>query len=202
MPIGYYYFRYYMHVSYAFAKVICKFAENSVYLLLSNYFSKCEISSSHVSETSADNYFTRQYIPEDKSELHTFRRLIFIAAVGRLCLCGTVPQTDPLPPPQMIHEWIWSEQWWNDTDRWKPKNSEKHQPQCHFVHHESQSDWHGREPGPSRWEAGDEPPELWLSWGSNWSLSGLIFVCYLMMVIMILMMFIIVSGWNWGDAWL
>jgi hypothetical protein len=25
-------------------------------------------------ETSADNYFTRQYIPEDKSELHTFRR--------------------------------------------------------------------------------------------------------------------------------
>jgi hypothetical protein len=26
------------------------------------------------SETSADNYFTRQYIPEDKSELHTRRR--------------------------------------------------------------------------------------------------------------------------------
>jgi hypothetical protein len=25
------------------------------------------------SETSADNYFTRQYIPEDKSELHTRR---------------------------------------------------------------------------------------------------------------------------------
>jgi len=28
----------------------------------------------HTSETSADNYFTRQYIPEDKSELHTRRR--------------------------------------------------------------------------------------------------------------------------------
>jgi hypothetical protein len=27
-----------------------------------------------VSETSVDNYFTRQYIPEDKPELHTRRR--------------------------------------------------------------------------------------------------------------------------------
>jgi hypothetical protein len=26
------------------------------------------------SETSVDNYFTRQYIPEDKSELHARRR--------------------------------------------------------------------------------------------------------------------------------
>jgi hypothetical protein len=26
------------------------------------------------SETSVDSYFTRQYIPEDKSELHTRRR--------------------------------------------------------------------------------------------------------------------------------
>jgi hypothetical protein len=26
------------------------------------------------SETSADNHFTRKYIPEDKSELHTRRR--------------------------------------------------------------------------------------------------------------------------------
>jgi hypothetical protein len=26
------------------------------------------------SKASADNYFTRQYIPEDKSELHTRRR--------------------------------------------------------------------------------------------------------------------------------
>jgi hypothetical protein len=27
----------------------------------------------HTSETSVDNYFTRQYIPEDNSELHTHR---------------------------------------------------------------------------------------------------------------------------------
>jgi hypothetical protein len=29
---------------------------------------------SRTSEMSVDNYFTRQYIPEDKSELHTRRR--------------------------------------------------------------------------------------------------------------------------------
>jgi hypothetical protein len=28
----------------------------------------------HTPETSVDNYFARQYIPEDKSELHTRRR--------------------------------------------------------------------------------------------------------------------------------
>jgi hypothetical protein len=28
------------------------------------------------SETSADNYFTRQYIPEDNSEVHELRMLI------------------------------------------------------------------------------------------------------------------------------
>jgi hypothetical protein len=28
----------------------------------------------YTSETSVDNYFTRQYIPEDNSELHTRRR--------------------------------------------------------------------------------------------------------------------------------
>jgi hypothetical protein len=29
-----------------------------------------------ISETSVDNYFTRQYIPEDKSELETYACLI------------------------------------------------------------------------------------------------------------------------------
>jgi hypothetical protein len=43
------------------------------------------------SETSVDNYFTRHYIPEDKSELHTRRRenlkshkmfVVFLGAEG------------------------------------------------------------------------------------------------------------------------
>jgi hypothetical protein len=47
------------------------------------YFRKCvnsELSSgmmmegARTSETSVDNYFTRQYIPQDNSELHTRRR--------------------------------------------------------------------------------------------------------------------------------
>jgi hypothetical protein len=34
-------------------------------------------------------------------------------------------------------------------------------PQSHFVHHKSHMTWPAVESGPPRWEAGDEPPELW-----------------------------------------
>jgi hypothetical protein len=40
-----------------------------------------------------------------------------------------------------MKQWQMSkEQWWNDTDRRKPKNSEKNLSQYHFVHHKSHMD--------------------------------------------------------------
>jgi hypothetical protein len=41
------------------------------------------------SETSVDNYFTRQYIPEDNSELHTRRRENLKSHIVLCCLLQT-----------------------------------------------------------------------------------------------------------------
>jgi hydrogenase maturation factor len=41
------------------------------------------------SETSVDNYFTRQYIPEDKSELHTRRRENLKTRIEIIHVCET-----------------------------------------------------------------------------------------------------------------
>jgi hypothetical protein len=46
------------------------------------------------SETSVDNYFTRQYIPEDKSELHTRRRKNLKSHIGQIVFMN----------PAKIHE--------------------------------------------------------------------------------------------------
>jgi hypothetical protein len=45
------------------------------------------------SETSVDNYFTRQYIPEDKSELHTRRRENLKSHTAICCSAATFSRT-------------------------------------------------------------------------------------------------------------
>jgi len=45
----------------------------------------------------------------------------------------------------------------NDTDRRKPKHSEKNLFNYHYVHHKSHMHWPGKEIGPPRWQACDQP---------------------------------------------
>jgi hypothetical protein len=42
----------------------------------------------HTSEMSVDNYFTRHYIPEDKSEFHTRRRENLKSHIFYHCFCA------------------------------------------------------------------------------------------------------------------
>jgi hypothetical protein len=56
------------------------------------------IETARTSETSVDNYFTRQYIPKDNSELHTRRRQnlkshVVINVFGRTCYIHFVAST-------------------------------------------------------------------------------------------------------------
>jgi hypothetical protein len=44
------------------------------------------------SETSVNNYFTRQYIPEDKSEGHTHSRENLKSHIEKECLCYKILQ--------------------------------------------------------------------------------------------------------------
>jgi hypothetical protein len=47
------------------------------------------------------------------------------------------------------------ERWCNDIHRRKAKYSEKNLSQYNLAHHKSQKGWHGLEPGPPGWQAGD-----------------------------------------------
>jgi hypothetical protein len=40
---------------------------------------------------------------------------------------------------------------WNDTDRGKPKYSEKNVSQCYFVHHKTKTKWSGIETEPLKY---------------------------------------------------
>jgi hypothetical protein len=46
------------------------------------------------SETSVDNHFTREYIPEDNSELHTHRRENLKSHILGMSTCKIKAQTD------------------------------------------------------------------------------------------------------------
>jgi hypothetical protein len=46
------------------------------------------------------------------------------------------------------------EHWWNDTERGKPKYTEKNLSQCHFIHHKFHVDWPGIELDTPRQKAG------------------------------------------------
>ena len=67
---------------------------------------------------------------------------------------------------------------WNETDRGKPKCSEKYLFQCHFVHHKS----HRTEPGSSPGLRGGRPATNRLSHGTaNTALTDMVVrqcVCY------------------------
>jgi hypothetical protein len=53
--------------------------------------------------------------------------------------------------PLVTDEQVRTQYWWNDSDRGKPKYSEKILCQCRFVHHKSHMNWPGIELVPPRW---------------------------------------------------
>lgn len=58
-------------------------------------------------------------------------------------------------------------QWWNNTVRGKPENSEKYLSQCDSVRHKSHTEQRDIDLGPPRWRAGDHPATKHLSHGTT-----------------------------------
>jgi hypothetical protein len=81
--------------------------------------------------------------------VYTLTYSVFIVKMGWDCV----------HPPD--NTWVNMKQRLNDTDRGKPKDSERNLFRYHFVLHKFLMNWPGRKSGPKRWEAGDEQHELW-----------------------------------------
>ena len=65
------------------------------------------------------------------------------------------------------HEWMSVAQWWNNTGRGKPENSEKYLSQCDSVHHKSHTEQRDIHLRPPRWRAGEHPATNHLSHGTT-----------------------------------
>jgi hypothetical protein len=78
--------------------------------------------------------------------IHVCCVLIVHACAVRLCPCTLANNWPTLNLSRDIH----GEPCWDDTDRGKPKNSEKTCPIAGFVHHKSHMDRLGYEPIPPK----------------------------------------------------
>jgi hypothetical protein len=56
-------------------------------------------------------------------------------------------------------EWMSLKDWWNDTDRAKPKCLKRY----HFIYHKSHVNWPQIEPMPLWWQNGNLHPQPWHS---------------------------------------
>jgi hypothetical protein len=99
-----------------------------------------------------------QCLYHQAAELLVIWGVVFTVVMGRDCLRGWAAKGPIVQLPD--DTWMDTEHRCNDTDRARPKHSEKNLPGGHFVHHKLHMNWPGSKPEPLLSEAGDQPPGL------------------------------------------